>query len=60
MSLADLAQRALLGTERGAAAVVDADLATLALADDAALTLLRQAAWAAVRERAGGLHSAEN
>jgi hypothetical protein len=55
MSIADLARWALLGTERGAAPVLPAELTALALPDDPALGLLRQAAWASLCERAGSL-----
>jgi len=53
MSLELLARMALLGTERAPAPPLEAELLALAVADDPPRSLLRQAAWCALTERAG-------
>ncbi|MCB1612678.1 MAG: hypothetical protein KDI60_13120 [Xanthomonadales bacterium] len=55
MSIALLARWALLGTERAASPTLDPELSALALGQDAPRTLLRQAAWSSVCERAARL-----
>ena len=53
MSLELLARTALLGTGRVAGPTLDAQLSALAISDDPPRSLLRQAAWCALSERAG-------
>lgn len=55
MSIATLARWALLGTERAAAPSLAPELSALDLSGDAPRTLLRQAAWSSVCERAARL-----
>ena len=53
MSLQTLARVALLGTERAPAPTLDAELTMLDVTGDPPRTLLRQAAWCGLSERAG-------
>ncbi len=57
MSLELLARMALLGTERAPAPPLAAELMALAVADDPPRSLLRQAAWCGLSERAGWMPS---
>ena len=55
MSIATLARAALLGIERAGLPLADGERSALTRADDPALSLLQQAAWVTVCERAGAL-----
>lgn len=60
MSIEVLARMALLGTERAPAPPLAAELAMLAINDDPPRTLLRQAAWCGLTERAGWMPGQPN